>query len=75
MSTPPASSGQASSNKKDKGEQRIATAVLDLQAAMLNNQVIHAMCTKYATLKDLHGDKDALKLDLLRMLAFHRADT
>lgn len=72
MSTPPAPSGQASSNKKDKVEQRIATTVLELPAAMLNNQVVHAMCVKYATLKDLHGDKDALKLDLLRMLALHR---
>lgn len=61
--------------EKDKEEQQrrlhVATALLDLQPAILTNVTVAAMCTKYAKMGG-SADRNACKLDLLRMLAVAR---
>ncbi|AEV80909.1 small capsid protein [Saimiriine betaherpesvirus 4] len=67
------SSGSGSNSgagKKDEDKKRhVGIQVLELKAEYLERPVINTMLSKYARMSSMFSDKNAFKLDLLRMMA------
>ncbi|AEV80754.1 small capsid protein [Aotine betaherpesvirus 1] len=67
-------SGNSSQSKKekdseDKKRQHVGMQVLELREDLLNRPVVSTMLARYTKMSSLFADKNAFKLDLLRMLA------
>ncbi|AAM00698.1 small capsid protein [Panine betaherpesvirus 2] len=69
--------GGMTSNKRDDKQRHVAGVVLELPTELMpdnNNHhpVVGAMLSKYVRMSSLFADKNAFKLDFMRMLAVSR---